>query len=92
MARADNPFQEEIELEQSDRDLIQAYRTVNRSVDDLAYTGDFDHLYDLFRQAGNQGEKHEVFRRLLILRKSGLLPRLFRSTEAATAEKSTPTA
>jgi hypothetical protein len=82
MTRAvDNPFQEEIELGKPDRDLIQAYRTVNRSVDDLAYTPDFDRLYELFLKAGNQAEKHEVFRRLLILRKSGLLPRLFRPVE-----------
>jgi hypothetical protein len=82
----DNPFQEEIELQKSDQDLIRAYRAVNRSVDDLAYTPDFDRVYDLFVQAGNQAEKHEVFRRLLILRKSGLLPRLFRPVGTSQAD------
>lgn len=85
---AENPFQEEIELVKPDRDLIQAYRAVNRSVDDLAYTPDFDRVYELYRQAGNTGEKHDVFRRLLILRKSGLLPRLFRRVQSGSTTAS----
>lgn len=72
------PFLEEISLSKSDEDLIRVYREVGRSVDDLAYTGDFEKLYAMYTAAGNTGDKHEVFRRLLILRKSGLLPRLFR--------------
>lgn len=93
MTRAvDNPFQEEIELAKADRDLIQAYRTVSRSVDDLAYTPDFDRLYDIFLKSGNQLDKHEVFRRLLILRKSGLLPRLFRAVETDAGDVSTRSA
>jgi hypothetical protein len=77
------PFREEIELTQADRDLIGAYRTVNRTVDDLAYTPEFDKLYELYTRSGHHAERHEVFRRLLILRKSGLLPRLFRPAESA---------
>jgi hypothetical protein len=88
----ENPFQEEIELAKPDRDLIQAYRAVNRSVDDLAYTPDFDQVYEMYRRAGNTGEKHEVFRRLLILRKSGLLPRLFRRVESGSAAPSSEVA
>ena len=80
-----SPFQEEIELTQSDKDLIQAYRQVNRSVDDLAYTSDFEKLHELYSQAGHHTEKHDVFRRLLLLRKSGLLPRLFRRAESSNA-------
>jgi hypothetical protein len=76
----DNPFVEQIELPVADQDLIRAYRDVGRSVDDLAYTQDFDRLYQAYAGAGHRSEKHEVFRRLLILRKSGLLPRLFRAS------------
>lgn len=86
---AESPFREEIELGKPDLDLIQAYRTINRSVDDLAYTSDFERLYELYRNSGHSAERHEVFRRLLILRKSGLLPRLFRPLEASTAPVST---
>ena len=74
----DNPFVEVIDLPKADEDLIRAYREIGRSVDDLAYTAEFDRLYDVFVQAGHHMGKHEVFRRLLILRKSGLLPRMFR--------------
>jgi hypothetical protein len=80
-----NPFREEIELSQGDRDLIRAYRSVNRSVDELAYTPDFDRLYDLYSASGHKSEKHDVFRRLLILRKSALLPRLLRPAESSSA-------
>lgn len=81
----DNPFVEEIDLSKSDGDLIRAYRAVGRTVDDLAYTDDFDRLYELYTQGGNAADKHQVFKRLLILRKSGLLPRLFRQTEEPAA-------
>jgi hypothetical protein len=80
-----DPFREKIDLSKADEDLIRAYRMVSRSVDDLAYTPDFDHLYELYTEAGHQVDRHEVFRRLLILRKSGLLPRLFRPSEQTIA-------
>lgn len=79
----DSPFIEDINLAQADADLILAYREIGRSVDDLAYTPEFDRLFDLYSQAGHAEDKHQVFRRLLILRKSGLLPRLFRPVEPA---------
>ena len=78
-------FLEEITLPKADEDLIRVYRDIGRSVDDLAYTSDFEKLYDLFKKAGHPGDKQQVFRRLLILRKSGLLPRLFRTTEGSAA-------
>ncbi len=73
----ESPFHDEFPLSPADEDLIRVYRRVNRSVDDLAYTPDFDRLYELYKEAGHQLSKHEVFRRLLTLRKSALLPRLF---------------
>lgn len=75
-----DPFAEEIDLSKADEDLIRAYREVGRSVDDLAYTPEFDRLVELYTHAGHGADKSQVFRRLLILRKSGLLPRLFRPT------------
>lgn len=79
--KAENsPFAEEIDLPKADEDLIRAYREIGRSVDDLAYTPEFDRLVDLYARAGHPADKYQVFRRLLILRKSGLLPRLFRPT------------
>ncbi len=75
-----DPFAEEIDLPKADEDLIRAYREVGRSVDDLAYTPEFETLVELYNRAGYAAEKYQVFRRLLILRKSGLLPRMFRPT------------
>ncbi len=74
----DQFFVENIRLEKSDSDLIDAYTRVGRSVDDLAYTPDFEKLAELYHSAGNQGDNHHIFKRLLVLRKSGLLPRIFR--------------
>ena len=79
MARSsDDPFKERYEFSKTDEDLINAYRAVNRTVDDLAYTDDFERMYKIYQSAGHQESRHEVFRQLLLLRKSGLLPRLFR--------------
>lgn len=79
--QAVDPFSRRFELAQADQDLLRAYRMVNRFVDDLAYTSDFERLYQMYQDAGNHGSKHEVFRRLLTLRKAGLLPRLFTPTD-----------
>jgi hypothetical protein len=78
-----DPFSSEFSLSASDHDLVEAYREVGRTVDDLAYTSDFDRLYGLYSKKGHDAPKHEVFRRLLILRKAGLLPRLFRPAQSA---------
>lgn len=72
-------FTESYPLSDADRALARIYGEIGRSVDELAYTPEFDQLYQHYQDAGHQGSKHEVFRRLLTLRKAGLLPRLFRS-------------
>lgn len=72
-----DPFMEAIELPKADEDLIRAYRDVGRSVDELTYTPEFDRLVDIYKPGGQAADKSQVSRRLLILRKSGLLPRLF---------------
>lgn len=80
-----DPFADRVELPTADLDLLRAYEQIGRSVDELAYTPDFDRLYELYLQHGHEAPKHEVFRRLLLLRKSGLLPRLFRQAGGAVA-------
>ena len=76
----DDVFVEKFDLPKADEDLIREYRDVGVTVDALAYTPEFDHLFERYLSAGHQATKRDVFRRLQILRKSGLLPRLFRST------------
>ncbi|MDB5297984.1 MAG: hypothetical protein JWO31_3967 [Phycisphaerales bacterium] len=73
-----DPFVAVIDLPKADADLIDAYRSVGRTVDDLAYTEEFDRLFEQYQRAGHQATRSDVFRRLLVLRKSGLLPRMFR--------------
>lgn len=78
-----NIFEFDPELTDADRKLIGLYAKTSVSVDFLAYTEDFDQLHQQYRDAGYAGAKAAVFRRLLILRKAGLLPRLFRSARSA---------
>lgn len=80
MSTASEIFSENVELSDEDRALVRIYGDIGRSVDELAYTPEFDELFKRYREAGYQAKKHEVFRRLLLLRKSGLLPRLFRAS------------
>ncbi len=46
MARLKDLFQETIQLNRSDEDLIRVYTHTGRSVDELAYTPDFEKLYE----------------------------------------------
>jgi len=61
-------------LSPEDERLIDAYRRTGRPADDLPYTEEFDQMC---RELGtdDQAAKHEVFRRLMRLRKQGRLPR-----------------
>ena len=72
-------FQRGFSLPQADRDLADLYGEVAVPVDRLAYTPDFDRLYERYRDMGHPMSRTDVFRRLLMLRKAGLLPRLFQS-------------
>lgn len=69
-------------LSEADKALARIYEDVGRTVDELAYTPEFDELYRKYMDAGFNLKPHEVFRRLLVLRKAGLLPRLFRSASS----------
>jgi hypothetical protein len=80
MTTTNDFFTEDFDLSEEDRTLMRLYGDIGRSVDELAYTDDFDLLYQRYLDAGYSARKHEVFRRLLTLRKAGLLPRLFKHT------------
>ncbi|MFN0011415.1 MAG: hypothetical protein ACKVS8_07205 [Phycisphaerales bacterium] len=64
------------ELSAQDKRLLEEYERVGRSVDDLAYTAEFDALCDQLKAMGDSRSKAELFRRLLTFRKAGRLPRI----------------
>jgi len=64
------------ELPEIDQRLLEHYARIGRSVDELAYTDEFDQLHGSLTAAGDTRSKAEVFRRLLNLRKAGRLPRV----------------
>jgi hypothetical protein len=64
-------------LSSDDQRLIDAYMRIGRSVDELAYTPDFDLLCDELGVGQSLNAKRQVFLRLLTLRKLGRLPRRY---------------
>jgi hypothetical protein len=62
-------------LSAEDQKLVDAYRTIGRSLDDLPYTADFEKLRVAVGADDTQDAKHALFKRLLTLRKTGRLPR-----------------
>jgi catechol 2,3-dioxygenase-like lactoylglutathione lyase family enzyme len=57
--------------------LIRIYVETGRTADDLPYTPQFEHLYDIYvRGQDPKPSRQEVWRHLLNLRKAGKLPRL----------------
>ncbi|GMU33194.1 MAG: hypothetical protein HS101_12025 [Planctomycetia bacterium] len=69
-------FDEQGDLGRLDQLLIALYVQHATTVDALAYSETFDQIYDELLKAGEKRSKGEVFRRMLMLRKSGRLPRL----------------
>lgn len=60
----------------ADAELVEAYAKLGRTLDDLPYTSEFEHLLVEIR-AGERGARPgDVLRRLQNLRKAGKLPRL----------------
>jgi hypothetical protein len=64
-------------LSSDDQKLIEAYRETGRMVDDLPYTADFDLLMERLGGESKSPDKRAVYQRLLYLRKSGRLPRIY---------------
>ncbi len=69
-------FDQQGDLGELDRLLMALYVTHATPVDSLAYSETFDHIYEEQQKEGDQRSKGEVFRRMLMLRKSGRLPGL----------------
>jgi len=61
--------------------LIDLYRQIGRTADDLPYTPEFERLYLAYAAAfgRTRPDRAEVWRHLLTLRKAGMLPRLGQS-------------
>lgn len=60
-----------------DERLIDAYSDIGRSIDDLAYTQDFEEICRRVIDGPiDDARRHFVFKRLLGLRKRGQLPRV----------------
>ena len=59
----------------SDTDLINGYKTCNRTLDDLPYTDEFESLFAAASKSHPEMDKYQVFRRLHNLRKAGKLPK-----------------
>lgn len=64
-------------LNPQDQVLVEAYQQVGRALDDLPYTRDFDRLHQILGwDNSDDAVRHATWKRLLTLRKRGLLPRL----------------
>lgn len=60
----------------SDELLKLLYRRVDRALDQLPYTDEFEWMYGTFQQStGETDDRNSFFRRLTNLRKSGKLPK-----------------
>ena len=82
-------FDQQGDLGALDQLLMALYVRHATPVDSLAYSETFDRIYEEPQKGGDRRSKGEVFRRLLMLRKSSRLPRLDLrmggSSETATA-------
>ena len=72
-------FGEKSDLSEADLFLIGLYIRTGVALDSLAYTTEFESLFDRFVERYADSERVDVFRRLISLRKRGQLPRLSRS-------------
>ncbi|HEX8875647.1 MAG TPA: hypothetical protein VF777_02800 [Phycisphaerales bacterium] len=63
-------------LSELDQVLLDLYLKFGKSVDDLAYSDEFEVIYAELQARGDKRTKGQVYRRLLSLRKSGRLPRV----------------
>ncbi len=64
-------------LSLEDEKLISAYQEIGRPLEDLPYTDAFEQLCRMMKiDSDDMPAKHAVFRRLIILRKQAILPRV----------------
>lgn len=76
MTPSSDIFDEHGDFSAADLRLVAEYAKLAIPVDALAYTDAFDGLYATLHKCGETRPRGEVFRRLLMLRKAGRLPRL----------------
>jgi hypothetical protein len=62
-------------IAKSDTDLINGYKSCNRTLDDLPYTDEFETLFSTISPTRPDLDKYTLFRRLHNLRKAGKLPK-----------------
>ena len=63
-------------LSSEDERLVNAYVQTGRSLDELAYTPQFEELVRSLGRSMTRDDLHAAYKRLLTLRKMGRLPRL----------------
>ena len=75
---SDSPFKKTDDESSSELDeaLIRLYVRHAIPVDALAYSETFDDMFSELQAKGEKRSKGDVYRRLLTLRKAGMLPRL----------------
>jgi hypothetical protein len=71
-------------LDAADRQLVEAYLSVGRTLDQLAYTDDFEKIVAQIDASPTDESRHRLLMRLLRLRKMGRLPRLGMLVEEST--------
>lgn len=82
MSSQPHEFDEREDLGRLDQFLMALYLRYATPVDSLAYSETFDRMYEELQKAGETRTKGEIYRRMLMLRKSGRLPRLERSGDS----------
>jgi len=70
-------------LDAEDQTLIDSYREVGCPLDSLPHTDAMTALAQKLDRPATDAAKHEIYRRLLRLRKMGRLPRLSQFREAS---------
>jgi hypothetical protein len=70
-------------LTSEEDELIREYLANGTPVDALPYTGEFDALVQRLRLEPDEANKRLIFRKLLSLRKRGVLPRIYASASSS---------
>jgi hypothetical protein len=77
-------------LSSEDQRLVEEYGRTGRAVDDLPYTSEFLAMCQALGVADNDAARHDVFRRVVNLRKQGRLPRFFYPRPAGRPRQDNP--
>lgn len=75
-------------LDLEDEALISAYVAIGQSVDELPHTEAMTALVSRLDKDPTEASKHAVFKRLLRMRKMGVLPRISTSSSSTSSSSS----